>query len=194
MKTPIVLIGAGGHQRVVRQVINDLNIYDIVAAIEKGEEQRLPGLIERGVRYAFIGVGQIKASNLRAQLFRDVKRLGFTLPVLIHPSSYVCPDVSIGEGSLIAPGVVINTGTKIGANVVINTRASIDHDCVIEDHVFISPGVTLCGEVNLAEGAFVGAGSTSIQAIKIGRGVTIGAGSVVLRDVPSEKVVFGIVK
>jgi UDP-perosamine 4-acetyltransferase len=81
---------------------------------------------------------------------------------------------------------------RIGRNVVINTRASVDHDCVVEDHVFVGPGATLCGEVRIGEGTFVGAGAVILPGIAVGDGAIVAAGAVVARNVPSGALVMGV--
>jgi acetyltransferase-like isoleucine patch superfamily enzyme len=84
-------------------------------------------------------------------------------------------------------GAIIQSSVKIGKHSIINTRASIDHDCVIQDYVHIAPGVILCGNVQIGEGA----GTTIMQGIRVGKWSVIGAGSVVLKDIPDHVTAVG---
>jgi UDP-3-O-[3-hydroxymyristoyl] glucosamine N-acyltransferase len=72
---------------------------------------------------------------------RQTKKIGFKLPVIIHPKAVVAKDVEIGEGVFVAAGSVINPGTRIGRNAIINTSSSVDHDCEIGDFVHVAPGL-----------------------------------------------------
>jgi UDP-perosamine 4-acetyltransferase len=89
-------------------------------------------------------------------------------------------------------GAVIQSGSRIGINSIINTRASVDHDCVIGNHVHISPGVTLSGGVEIGTCSHIGTGSTVIQGIVIGNSCLAAAGAVVTKDVIAGVKVRGV--
>jgi acetyltransferase-like isoleucine patch superfamily enzyme len=80
----------------------------------------------------------------------------------------------------------------LGANVIINTGARVDHDCAIDAHAHIAPGVTLCGNVHIGYGAHIGSAATIIQGVKVGPRAIVGAGAVVIGDVPEGVTVVGI--
>jgi sugar O-acyltransferase (sialic acid O-acetyltransferase NeuD family) len=111
---------------------------------------------------------------------------------VVHPFTSISPSVIIEEGSVIMAGCVINANAKIGKHVILNTSCSVDHDCIIDDFVHISPGVTLCGGIEIQEGTHVGAGATILPNLTIGKWVTIGAGCVVTKSVPDGATVIGV--
>jgi sugar O-acyltransferase (sialic acid O-acetyltransferase NeuD family) len=92
---------------------------------------------------------------------------------------------------MILHGVIIQAQSVIGDHVIINTGARVDHDCLVSSYVHLAPGVILCGNVTVGEGAFIGAGATVIPGKKIGAWSTVGAGAVVTKDVPDYAVVVG---
>lgn len=126
-------------------------------------------------------------------------------------------DVRIGDGcriggfTLIHTGATIGTSTTIGSHcnicacsvgdrVSIQTACHITRGVVVEDDVFIGPGVItlndllMSGEIRpprICKGAKVGGGSVILPAVVIGEGALIGAGSVVRRDVPPGATVIG---
>ena len=126
-------------------------------------------------------------------------------------------DVRIGDGSRIGSFTLIHKGASIGISTTIGShcnicacsvgdRVSIQTAChitrgvVIEDDVFIGPGVItlndplMSGEIQpprIRKGAKVGGGSVILPAVVIGEGAMIGAGSVVRRDVPPGATVIG---
>jgi UDP-perosamine 4-acetyltransferase len=195
-KNRIVLVGGGGHCKVVIDAIKkaeSYNIYGIIDPALKGKEilgipvvgddNDLPKIFRKGIKYAFITVGSIGNCDLRKRLYEEVKDAGFKLPHIEHPNSVVSPYVEIDEGAFIAAGAIIGPGTKIGKNVIVNTNASIDHDCEIGDFVHIAPGVTLSGGIKVGEEAHIGTGATIIQYLKIGKKSFIRSGELVTRDV-----------
>lgn len=54
---------------------------------------------------------------------------------------------------------------------------------VIGEHVHISPGATLSGNMKVGEGSQIGTGASIVQRIQIGRDAQVCAGTVVTRDV-----------
>lgn len=201
----IVLIGGGGHSKVIIDIIKSINTYEIFGIVDKnkackdvlgipivGDDNDLEKIYKSGVEYAFICVAAIENVNLRMKLYHKIKTIGFKLPRLIHSSAIISPYAEIGEGTCVMAGAVINANAKVGSNSIINTGAIVEHDCIIGDNVQISPGVVLAGSVNINDNTFVGIGSRIIQGITIGREVVIGAGAVVIDDIPDNSVAVGI--
>ena len=195
----IVLVGGGGHCKVIIDAIIKSGKYDIEGVVDPelregvdevlgvpvlGDDDELFDLYTRGVKDAFISVGSVGDCSLRRSLYKKVSKIGFNFPVIIHPGAVIAEDVkeSIGKGTFIAAGAVINPGTHIGENVIINTRSSIDHDCEIGDFVHIAPGVTLSGGVKVGAETHIGTGANVTHYRNIGRKCMIKAGALISKD------------
>jgi UDP-perosamine 4-acetyltransferase len=199
---PLVLIGAGGHAKVLLSLIQDLGLS--VFGVCAPELLASGVLYWRGVRVLPILESELLSSygldvdlvnavgdlRLRQRLFVDLTRQGYSFPTLIHSKSVVDATVRIGQGVQIMAGVVIQVDACIGDNVIVNTSVSIDHDCIIENHVHIAPKAMLCGNVDVGEGAFIASGVSVAQNIRIGRYAVAGLGVSVVRDVPAYQVVM----
>ena len=95
---------------------------------------------------------------------------------------------------------------RIGARVSVQTRCYITGGTVIEDDVFVGPGVTLTNDNTmdrhgpeqefegplLRRACRVGGGSTICPGIEIGEEAFVAAGAVVAADVPPRAVVAGV--
>lgn len=193
---PLALIGAGGHARVVLALAQALGravvgVYDPQLAHRGqtawrgipvlGTDDDLAGLVGQDIELAN-GIGQTIGSDSRAVVHRRVATHGLHFATLVHPFSWVAPDVELSQGVQIMAGAVIQPGAKVGEGTIINTRASVDHDCHIGPHVHIAPGATLCGTVRVGKGAFIGAGAVVIQNVSIGSGAIVAAGATAVRD------------
>jgi sugar O-acyltransferase (sialic acid O-acetyltransferase NeuD family) len=202
---PVVGIGAGGHTKVLLDILRLMHTYHVVGLLDPGcvgvsvsgvpvlgGDDLLPRLFADGIAAAFIGMGGVGDNTLRLKLFEKVQTAGFTFINVVHPAAILAYGVQLGQGVAIMAGVVINPDTKIGDNVIINTGALVEHDCEIGSHVHISPGAVLCGGVRVGMGAHIGAGATVRQYITIGEHALVGAGAVVVKDVPARTVVVGI--
>lgn len=207
MLVPVIGLGAGGHARVIIEILRQVGEYDLAGLLDLnpdrigelvmgvpilGNDDLLPRLSEMGINHAFIGLGTVGPSHSRVSLYEKARLAGFQIVMTIHPRAVISPSVSLGAGATVMAMAVINAAARIGVNVIVNTAAIIEHDGIIGDHVHVATGARLCGHVTVGEQAFIGAGSTIRQGITIGPGAIIGAGAVVVRDVPPGVTVVGI--
>ena len=203
-KKKIVLIGGGGHCKVVVSILIKLDNFEIVGIVDNykaetlisrikimGTDDDLKDIYKNGIHYALITVGSTKDNTKRYRLFNMAKEIGYKFPIIISPEAIVDESVKIDGGTVIMPGSIINIDSSIGKNCIINTGAIIEHDCKMGDHCHIAPGVHISGAVNIGELSFIGIGVTIIQGIKIGKNVTIGAGSVVIKNIPDNVIILG---
>ncbi|MDO3377824.1 acetyltransferase [Geoalkalibacter halelectricus] len=200
MKQKIFVFGASGHAKVVIDIIERQDLYDIAFLVD--DDLSLKGhqiygypviggkddLLGSDVRMGIVAIGSNRARRSVAGWLREN---GFELISAVHPSAQLARGVSVESGTVVMAGAVINSDSTIGREVIINTQASIDHDCAIGEGVHIAPGSTLCGTVTVGEGTFICAGATIIPNLTIGHHVTVGAGSTVIRDVPDGVTVVG---
>lgn len=199
-----VVLGAGGHARVVADVMRSDGRFRVRYVVDERAERPgtalgaplLPGVdallalpADTRPSHAIVAIG---SNDVRMRLAAWLRDHDFELLTVIHPAATVAPDVTVGKGTVVMPGAVINTGTRIGDSCIINTRASVDHDGHIGDGVHIAPGTTLCGGVRVGEGSFVCAGATVIPYRTIGAGATVAAGATVIHDVADGETVAGV--
>jgi len=121
--------------------------------------------------------------------------------VKIWHFTYIGDGAEIGDGTKIGSLVHLDYGVKIGKNCKIEGMAYIPPLTVIEDDVFLGPGVIFTNDpypmspkmvgVHVEQGAIVCAGAVLKAGIRVGARSVVGMGAVVTRDVPSETVVFG---
>jgi len=205
MKPKILLIGSGGHCKVVLDLLLRVKEYEVVGLIDVrkrlgakvfgtsviGRDADLPRFFRSGIKYCFISIGSVGDPGLRVKLYGLAKRIGFILPNLISPSALVSSRAILGEGNYIAPWAAINAGTQIGNACILNTGAIIEHDCKIGNFVHISSGAILSGGVSIGAYSHIGAGSVIIQNLRVAEETIIGAGSVVTKNIHKGKIAYG---
>jgi sugar O-acyltransferase (sialic acid O-acetyltransferase NeuD family) len=204
MSVDVIVLGAGGHARVVIDALQRLGarIVGVVAdevsaswphnlAPLLGDEAWLARHPRAGIALAN-GVGGLVPMGNRASLFLGLKRAGFSFFTVVHPRAIVAEAASIGEGSFVAAGAIVQAGARIAANCVINTGAIVDHDCRLSDHAQIAPGAVLAADVKVGAGAYVGAGATVLQGRTLGEACQVAAGAVVVKDVAPRALVLGV--
>ena len=204
MKQDIVIIGFGGHAKVVADSIEQTGEYRIVGYtdVEKrnsnyhyiGSDDELIKLFQKGVKKAVIGLGYLGSSNMRDEIISFASNIGYEFPVICDPTAIIAKDVVVDEGTYIGKNVVINADSRVGKFCIINTGSIIEHENSIGDCSHISVGTILCGKVSVGHHAMIGAGATVIQCKIIGNNCIVGANSTVLSDVENNMRVKGIVK
>ncbi len=205
MSLPLIVLGAGGHAKVLVDALIGAGrpVFGLADAdpakagsivlgvpVMEGDEKVL-AFPPEAVRLVN-GIGSVRVSALRRQLYERFKSRGYFFERVSHISAVVAPGTVLGEGAQIMAGAVLQTGCRTGENVIINTHAAVDHDCIIGSHAHISPGAVLCGNVEIGQGSHIGAGATVIQGVRIGCNCMIAAGAVVVRDVPDGLAVAGL--
>ncbi|GAA0078695.1 acetyltransferase [Clostridium sp. CTA-5] len=200
----IILVGAGGHCKVIIDIIKSTNQYEIVGITDNnskgsilgipiiGDDSILQDIYNKDVKYAFTAIGALKNIKIRNNIYMKLKEIGFKLPVLIHKKAMVSQFSSIKEGTCVMAGAIVNSDSSIEENCIINTGAVIEHDCNIGSNCHISPNTSIAGGVYIGFNTHIGIGSSVIEGIKIGNNVTIGAGAVVINDIKDDSLAVGI--
>lgn len=188
----LVIVGAGGHGRVIADIAQKLGTYETISFLDDGEAKSTMGLpivgkasdIEKYVDTAdiFVAIGN---SKVRGDFIERLLTIGANVPTLIHPSAIIGACVEIGRGTAIMAGAIINPCSKLGKGVILNTCSSIDHDCIIGDYCHIAVGVHVAGTVQLGERVWLGAGAIVKNNVNICSDCIIGAGAVVVENVIS---------
>ena len=199
MQKKVVIIGAGGHGKVIADIITKSNDI-LVGFLDDNPDMQgqtifdgkivLGDTSEKSISkytdcYFITGIG-----NNRIRKIISENNLNLKWYTAIHPNAVIANDVKIEKGTAVMAGAVINTGTKIGRHCVINTCSSVDHDNLIEDFVHVSPGAHLAGTVKIGEGTWICSGVTIIHNISIGKNNVIGAGAVVIDNIEEENCVY----
>ncbi|MFD6509863.1 MULTISPECIES: acetyltransferase [unclassified Bacillus (in: firmicutes)] len=199
----ILIIGRGGHSKVVKDIILSNEGYEIVGYLDDLYtginiiDNLYFGAIEdaQEIIKNFNDINLVIAignNKVRKIIFRRLNQPIDIYATLIHKTAIISPQARVGNGTVIMPNVVVNADTIIGNHTIINTGSIIEHDNIIDDFVHISPHATLTGSITIEEGAHIGASATIIPGVKIGKWSIVGAGSVVINDFPSNCTAVGI--
>lgn len=140
MKT-LLIIGAGGHGQVVKEIAEDLG-YEKIAFLDDNSPIAIGKIsdihkFKEEYQDAFVGIGN---NTFRGKLIEQLQKVGYTVPVLIHPSAYISRTATIGVGTVIEPKAIVNAHAKIGKGCIISVGSIIDHDTVLGNCVHANAG------------------------------------------------------
>lgn len=145
MKMNLLILGAGGHGRVVRETVDAMGSFADVAFLDDQNPDAIGRLDEYESFHdrftaAFVAIGDNKTRSLWTG---KLEVAGYTIPTLIHPRAYLSPSAIIGTGSIIEPLACVNTGVTIGSGCIISISTVIDHDCQIGSFSHIDCGLVI---------------------------------------------------
>lgn len=199
-----VIIGAGGHSRVVYDILRSNQNVDVSAFVDntpRGSDEQIMGvpvvgdhsvlpeyIAENNVSGFIIAVGD---NEIRKRHFQKLRDMGLEPVSAIHKDATISQMAEVGQGSVVASGAIVTTNAEIGANTIVNTGSVVEHETTVGSHAHVGPGTTLAGRVSVGDGTFVGMGSSVKEYTNIGESAVVGAGSVVLDDVEDDTVVVG---
>ena len=196
MHKEVIIIGAGGHGKVVADIVEKCGdkmcgFLDDGAKTKKVFGYPVLGKTSDINKFSdkqfFIAIGN---NAIRKKIATENKKLKFY--TAIHPSAVISSGVEIGTGTCVMAGCVINADTKIGKHAIINSGSVVEHDNILADFVHLSPGAVLCGTVRVGECTHVGGGVTVKNNVSIAGNTVIGVGAAVVSDIEKSGTYCGV--
>jgi sugar O-acyltransferase (sialic acid O-acetyltransferase NeuD family) len=195
VKRQAIVIGAGGHCRVVLSLLALFDEKEVIGILDL--QERLAGEVIMGSPVigstscletfhnrmnldVYLAIGD---NTLRRTWWEKAKGLGLTLPNLISPHAIVDSTAHLGEANVICARAFIGPKATLGSNNLINTAAILEHETRIGSHCHFAPSSTVSGRSKIGDGTFIGAGATVIDNIEVAAGIMIGAGATLVSNI-----------
>ncbi|MDQ0063382.1 acetyltransferase [Paenibacillus harenae] len=198
----ILVYGAGGHAKVVIDVIEKAGIYRIAGLLDGnkpvgtnaygysvlGDESYI--LSDDNIHGIIVAIGD---NWLRAKIVHAIRAIKpeCVFITAIHPQATVARGAVIGEGTVLMAGAVVNSDTIIGSHCVLNTISSVDHDSRLDDYVTMAPHAATGGGVRIESYCTISIGASLIHSVTVHEHTVIGAGATVLSAIESYSVAYG---
>jgi acetyltransferase-like isoleucine patch superfamily enzyme len=126
--------------------------------------------------------------------------------VIVGDQSFVRERSTIGDGTVIGRGSAVDNDVTIGARVRVQTLCYLTAWSVVEDDVFVGPGVNTTNDdtmsrhgreyrlrgATLRRACRIGGSAVLTPGVEVGEEAFVAAGAVVTRDVPARGVVMGL--
>ena len=133
-----------------------------------------------------IGMTDVRL-KARIQAFADEANM--TPISIIHPTAYIAPSATIGNGVFVAPQAVISVNANVEDHSIIHIHSSVGHDCKIGKFCAVLPGARISGNVTLGKSVIVGSGAFIFQGVTIGYRAQVDALTYVRYDVAEKQLV-----
>jgi sugar O-acyltransferase (sialic acid O-acetyltransferase NeuD family) len=190
-----VVLGTGGHCRVILSMLAAGRRHDVMSIIELGSSRpgerimgtlvmpnpdNLPALCGRGDVDVFLAIGN---NDMRKHWWEKVKLLGLSTPNLVSPHALVDDSAILGEANVICALAFVGPQAELGDNNLINTAAVMEHEVRVGHHCHLASSATIAGRSYLDNLCFLGAGATIVNGISVASRTVIGAGATLIRTV-----------
>lgn len=188
----IILVGTGGHSKVVFEAltgsgIDDFDILPRNGQVEKSdalfmgrpiEAPEFPTQMNKTEFHVAIGNNKV-----RERLFLEALSLGGVSRTIVHARADISISAVLHGGCFAASGSVVAAAANVGEGTILNHNCVVDHDCQIGTCCHVAPGSILGGQVNLGDRVLIGSGAVVLPGLFIGDDAVVGAGSVVTKSI-----------
>jgi sugar O-acyltransferase (sialic acid O-acetyltransferase NeuD family) len=200
----VVVYGAGGHGKVVADVLLSAGKYEVLGFIDDaqvaagatvlglpvlGGAPWLEAQAAAGELSVALGVG---VNDARSQVAERCAAWRTPLVIAVHPRAVVASSARLSDGAVVMAGAVINPDAVVGRGAIINTGAIVEHDVQVGDWAHLSPNAATGGAVRIGAYAHLGVGASVLPGRVVGERAVVGAGAVVVRDVADGVTVVGV--
>ncbi|WP_246943880.1 acetyltransferase [Bacillus pinisoli] len=198
----IVIIGHGGHSKVVSDIILATEGIQVLGYLD--HKYKTKEVINNFICAPISEVREIKENNddvrfvmaigdnrVRKEIIETLDLSSDDFISLLHPTASISSSAKIGYGTVVMPNAVINADAVIGCHSIINSAAIVEHDCYLGDFVHLCPNSTLAGAVKVESGCMIGSGATIIPNKTIGEWTVVGAGATVIDHLPRNSKAVG---
>lgn len=206
MLKPVIIWGASGHAKVLREAVQAQG-YGVVATFDNAPGTPPPftdvplffgrqGFAEWQAKgppadvRALVAIGGARGRD-RLELQRFLAAQGVPPLTVVHATAFVAGTAQLNPGCQVLAQAAVCVDARLGAVCIVNTGASVDHECVLGQGVHLAPGARLAGCVEVGDFTLIAVGAVVLPRLKIGHDCVIGAGAVVTRNVPDNSVVYG---
>ena len=183
------IVCGGDHCRDIVEIAHRLNVNPTV--YDDNPETGIPTPPDNLRGPLIIGINDPATRRQIAERFPNARAAA----PLIDPSAVVGSDCHLSPGTVIGPQTVLGLGVRLAKHCHVNyhvsmTRANLGAFCTV------SPGVTVCGNVDIGDEVWLGAGSVICDRVRIGNSVLVAAGAIIPpeSEVPDGAKVIGVWK
>lgn len=205
VRPKLVIVGDGETAQLAHQYFTHDSNYRVVAfSVEKKfrKRRKLSGLpvvafetlqdqFDPSTHAAFVAVSYTHLNRVRARLFAEARRKGFSLASYVSSKAFVWRTAAVGENCFIFEGNVVQHGVRVEDDVILWSGNHIGHQSHIGPHAYISSHCVVSGFCDVGARSFLGVNCTLSDRVKVGADCIIGAGAVVLKDTEPGKVYVG---
>jgi hypothetical protein len=156
---------------------------------------RIPGANYLGQAQDFVPLAGDQALiasggvSRRTKMYKLAKERAIPLGTYVHPSAWVAPNATIGQGVIVCPNCVVSAFAVISDNVAVNVFCGVGHGSKVGEHSVMGPYSVVNGDTTLGEGCFLGSRATLFPKVVLGKGCMVDAHTAVKASAGDFKII-----
>ena len=135
---------------------------------------------------ALIAIGSVAG---RKKVYKIAQERKIPLGRYIHPSAWVAPNATIGQGVIVCPNCVISACAEVSDNVTVNVFCGVGHGAKVGEHSVMGPYSVINGDTSLGEGCLLGSRATLFPKVALGKGCMVDAHTAVKASAGDFKII-----
>jgi len=135
-------------------------------------------------------VGYAKQLMIRESVGKKIISKNIHQLTYIHPSSII-DGVKLGDGNIVMANVIVEPNAIMGDGNLLYAGCHVGHDVIIGNFNWLYTRCVVMGNVRVGNRNIIGSNSCIRSGLEVGNASNIGIGAVVVKNVESEKNVFG---
>ena len=163
MKQTLIIIGAGGHGKVIADTLSELSEFRLIGFIDDqvaagtevhagvtclgNVEEILSGRVEAD-NYV-VGIGN---NSVRKKIHSELERMHLRLASIVHPRAILAPSVSVEQGVVVLQGAVVSTLCVLEKGCIVDAGSIVNHETKIGAFSHLSVGTVVCNNVTVQGG------------------------------------------
>lgn len=197
-KKKIIIVGGGGHAKVIAGTLLRMPEYEIIGFLDDSTERvsllgkpklgkifPIPQYLESNI--LVLGIGHVGKTSFRNRLIAEYEEANYVFETIVAPSSVITHGVTLGKGVFISDMVTLQPEVVIGDYAIISNSVCVNHECAIGRNTHICPGVMISGNVTVGNNVLLGTGSALIHGITVGNDCIVPAGCTVIKNLKDKE-------
>lgn len=140
MNNNLLILGAGGYGHVVREIAEDMGIFDRIDFLDDSSPLAI-GKFDDAEKFlkdypnAIVALGN---ADLRLKYIEKLRATGFRIPAMISSEAYIAKTAKVAAGCVVEAMAVVNAnaalseGTFVCAGAIVNHNASVGKACTLQ--------------------------------------------------------------
>lgn len=134
----------------------------------------------------FVAWGPKFLNFQRLELMGELKKRGFKMPALVHPSAQVSPSATCQENAWIQAQAVVGPQVTIGMNAHVGLGARLGAHSALGNHAWLDQDARIGARARVEANAVVGEGVEVAEGVRIGRQACIETAGRISADWPDK--------
>ena len=142
MKNNLLILGMGQYGNIAKDIAEVSGCFDKIDFLDDNNDSAIGKIYDlenfsHNYKWAIVAIGN---ASKRKELLDLLRKKGFKIATLIHPSAIISQYSKVNDGCIIEPYAIVNPECVIGKGTYICAGSIVNHNSVIGDFCHLDVG------------------------------------------------------